>query len=120
MILADTSVWIQHLRHGDPVLTRWLEADEVALHPFIVGELSLGDLRPRQPVLDLLRRLPETPLASVAEIDRFIEQERLYASGVGYIDVHLLASARLGEARIATRDRPLRAAAARLGLLADA
>lgn len=118
MILADTSVWIQHLRRRDERFAERLDAHEVAIHPFVIGELALGDLRPRAEVLDALRRLPKTPLASQAEVELLIEQERLYATGIGYIDAHLLASARLGDAPLATLDRPLRAVAERLGLLA--
>jgi len=120
VILADTSVWIDHLRAGDPGLASILDAGRVLMHPFILGELACGNLRNRGPLLDLLGKLPRAPVATEAEALGFIERYALMGRGIGYIDVHLLASAALaGTARLWTRDTRLAAAAGELNLVFD-
>lgn len=117
MILADTSVWVDHLRAGDQGLVDALEASTVVVHPFVVGELACGNLRNRQEVLDLLGKLPALTVASHEEALAFIERRRLMGRGIGYIDVHLLASVVLApQARIWTRDRRLARVAAEMGV----
>ncbi|MFI4935019.1 MAG: type II toxin-antitoxin system VapC family toxin [Caulobacterales bacterium] len=117
MILADTSVWIDHLRQGDAAMAVALEAGEVLIHPFVIGEISLGTLGQRAVTLELLNDLPSAIVASAEEVAALIERERLFGSGVGYVDVHLLASVRLTtDATFWTRDLRLRAVAERLGL----
>lgn len=96
MILADTSVWIEHFRRGSAELEAALEREDVAIHPFIVGEIACGNLRNRAEILRLLATLPAAPVASHEEVLAFIEQRKLMARGIGYIDAHLLASAALG------------------------
>ena len=115
MILADTSVWIDHLRHGNRELIRHLEAGDVACHPFVIGELACGRLHPRAEILSLLERLPAVPAASHDEVMAFIDARRLAGAGLGLIDVHLLASAMLGRVRLWTLDRKLAATAAAIG-----
>lgn len=115
MILVDSSVWVDHLRHGDALLTSRLNAGLVYTHPFVIGEIALGSLRQRGQVLGALRDLPMANQASDEEVQRFIEQAPLYNLGIGYIDAHLLAAARLTPGlRLWTRDRRLRDVAARL------
>ena len=117
MILVDTSVWIDHLRRGDPALITVLEAGRVLTHPFVVGELACGRLRRRAEILELLRALPRAPVATDEEALAFIERRHLMGRGIGYLDIHLLASVALaGTARLWTRDRRLAAAAEDLGL----
>jgi len=93
MVLVDTSVWVRHLREGDSDLERLLNSGEVMCHPYIVGELACGNLKNRREVLSLLQLLPPATLAKHEEILHFIEQNHLMGKGVGYIDVHLSASA---------------------------
>ena len=119
MILADTSVWVDHLRRHNAALALRLEDGAVMVHPFVVGELACGNLRRRREILSALAALPEVPLASHDEVLALVDAHRLAGSGIGWIDAHLLASTRLGGVRIWTLDRPLAAAARRLGLLAD-
>ena len=120
MILVDTSVWVDHLRRGDAALAALLERGEVAIHPFVIGEIALGELRQRERTLALLHDLPEAPVASAAELLSFIAEHALFRLGIGYVDAHLLAATRLaGDAALWTRDKRLRAAAERLGLAAD-
>ena len=115
MILVDTSVWIDHLRSGNPQLARLLDGADVLAHPFVIGELALGSLRNRKEIIALLQALPRATVAADAEVLRLIEQERLYGAGIGYVDAALLAATRLTpDAALWTRDRRLSAAAARL------
>lgn len=117
MILVDTSVWIDHFRRGEPELARLLDRGQVLMHPFVVGELACGNLRNRDEVLDLLERLPRAATASEIEARLFLERHVLMGRGLGYIDVHLLASVALdATAHFWTKDRRLAAAAADLGL----
>jgi predicted nucleic acid-binding protein len=120
VILVDTSVWIGHLRSGEPALAKALEGGRVLMHPFVLGELACGNLRNRGEVLRLLGGLPAAPTATDPEVLGFIERRALMGRGIGYIDVHLLASVALdGVARLWTRDRRLSAAAAELELAFD-
>jgi predicted nucleic acid-binding protein len=121
MILADTSVWVDHLRKRDAALVHLLDKSEIVIHPFIVGELALGNLRHRQTVLETLNLLPSAVVASHEETLEFIEKNQLQGFGIGYVDAHLLAATRLtAGATIWTRDRKLHSAALRLALAAKA
>ncbi|MCE7915144.1 MAG: type II toxin-antitoxin system VapC family toxin [Nitrosomonas sp. PRO4] len=119
MILVDTSVWINHLRNNDPHLVRLLTGNSVLSHPFVRGELVLGNLRQREAILAALDNLPQAPVAFTDEVNVFIEKHALYGLGIGLIDAHLLASARLsGNTRLWTLDKRLLAAANRFNLAA--
>lgn len=113
MILVDTSVWIDHLRKSEAALIAALEAGQVLMHPFVVGELACGNLKNRVELLSLLRDLPSAPVATDAEALGFIDRHELMGRGIGYLDVHLLASVMLaGPVRLWTRDK-------RLAIVAD-
>ena len=117
MILVDTSVWIDHLRAGDGFLAELLDDGRVLTHPFIIGELALGHLRQRDVVLAALSVLPRAEVAQEVEVLRFIDQNELFGRGIGYVDVHLLAAARLtAGAQFWTKDTRLRQIAHNLGL----
>jgi len=117
MILVDTSVWINHLRNNDPHLARLLAENSVLGHPFVRGELALGNLRQREEILTALDNLPQAPVVFTNEVNYFIEKHALYGLGIGLIDSHLLASTQLlGNARLWTQDKRLLAAANRLNL----
>ena len=119
MILADTSIWIDHFRAHDLMLAHVLERNEVLIHPFVLGEISLGNFGDRKRKLVMLAKLPLATLASAAEVARAIEDNRLHGLGVGYIDVHLAVSTMLTrDARLWTRDRRLRSVAEQLGVAA--
>ncbi len=118
MILLDSSVWIDHLRHGEPRLVAFLAEDRALVHPFVIAEIALGSLAQRDSVIEILEALPRAPVALHHEVMTMIEGERLFGLGIGYIDVHLLASARLADAVLWTRDRRLNAVAERLGIAA--
>ena len=99
MTLVDTSVWIDHLRRGDAELAALLEEGMVLVHPFVIGEIACGTLRQREVVLGHLRHLPEAPLATETEVHHLLEGHRLGGRGLGWVDLHLLASARLAAGR---------------------
>lgn len=121
MILADTSIWVDHLRHGDPVMVARLNAGRICIHPHIIGEISLGSLRQRDILLSALRDLPPMVVANDGEVLAFIERQRLYSRGIGYIDAHLLAAVQLTPGvRLWTRDRRLHDVAGDLDIAADA
>ena len=116
MILVDTTVWVDHLRRSDPGLVDLLERSAVVVHPFVVGEIACGSLRDRKSILELLQDLPTTVVAQSDEVLQFIERHTLHGKGIGYVDVHLLASVALTEGtRLWTRDLRLRRLAAALG-----
>ena len=110
MILVDTSVWVDHLRQGIPLLGDLLATGQVATHPFVIGELACGNLANRREILTLLASLPSVKVASHAEALHLIETHRLQGSGLGWIDVHLLSAALLSQVGLWTRDRRLQAA----------
>jgi predicted nucleic acid-binding protein len=118
MILVDTSVWVDHLRAPDKTLTGLLEKARVLAHPFVIGEVALGHLGDRDLVLGTLQDLPQATVATDNEVLHFIGQHRLFGLGIGYVDAHLLASARLTSgASLWTRDKRLLRPATLLGLI---
>ncbi|MSO77243.1 MAG: type II toxin-antitoxin system VapC family toxin [Alphaproteobacteria bacterium] len=117
MILADTSVWIDHLRAGDARLVSLLMSGQVLAHPFIIGELACGNLLRRDHILAALHDLPRATQAADDEVLFLINQHRLMGRGIGYVDAHLIASTWLTpRARLWTRDRSLAVVAERLAL----
>jgi predicted nucleic acid-binding protein len=119
VILVDTSVWIEHFRSAGLILTQLLHDGEVLGHPFVVGELALGNLQQREGLLSDLRELPQAAVASDEEVLQFVDHQVLFGRGIGYVDAHLLAAARLtAGSKLWTHDRRLRAVAAQLGLAA--
>jgi predicted nucleic acid-binding protein len=115
LILADTSLWIDHLRGGDTELAAWLDGGEVLMHPFVLGELAVGNLNRREVLLRELSRLPQAVVARPDEVLSLISREKLHGLGLGYVDAALLASVRLTpDASLRTRDRRLQHVADRL------
>lgn len=118
MILVDTSVWIDHLREGDAHLIRLLQGGLVLGHPWVTGEISLGNIAHREEILRLLRNLPQAKSATDDEVSTLIERHELAGAGIGYTDAHLVASTKLTPgAELWTRDRRLRAIATRLEIV---
>jgi predicted nucleic acid-binding protein len=116
-VLVDTSVWIDHFREPNPDLEYLLDEGHVATHPFVIGELACGSLRHRGEILRLIQALPFVPVATHDEVLALIERQRLHGAGLGWIDMHLLASAKLGRQSLWSADRRLRKVADGLGLL---
>lgn len=116
MVLADTSVWIEHFRRGEPRLADRLSQGLVLMHPVVSGELACGNLKNRAAVLSDLHALPLAILASDAEVSRFIEDRRLWGRGLGWVDMHLLASSVLSLCEFWTLDKRLAQVGKELGL----
>ena len=118
-ILADTSVWVDHVRMEEVVFGSLLRQRGIVLHPFVVGELALGHLARFETMIKDLRDLPQAPVASAEEVLQLIKLKNLSGSGVGYVDAHLLASTLImPDVRLWTRDKKLRAVAERLSISA--
>ena len=118
MILVDSSVWIDHLRRPDETLITLLAADQVLGHRFVIGEVAMGSLRDRTTVIGELRRLLQADVATHQEVMALVDSRQLFGAGLSYVDAHLLGSTLLmpGTA-LWTRDRRLREAAKRLGIV---
>lgn len=114
LTLVDTSVWINHFRANSPALCQLLEEELVVCHPLVIGELACGNLKHRSNVLESLSVLPTTPTIEYEELLTFIETHKLFGQGLGWIDVHLLASTLLQQVTFWTLDQPLRHAARKL------
>jgi predicted nucleic acid-binding protein len=115
-MLVDTSVWVDHLRRRNTLLVQLLEQEQVWTHPFVIGELACGNLARRSSVLSSLSELPHLPTVDHAEVLMFVEAQRLMGRGLGWIDMHLLAAARLAKLPFWTVDKRLASVANELGL----
>jgi len=117
MVLADTSVWVNHLRNSDKHLGKLLFYGEVVCHTYIIGELACGNIKNRKEIISLLRSLPMTSSIEFEEFLYFIKQNQLNGKGIGFVDVHLLASAQLSQVQLWTEDKRLMEMASELGLI---
>lgn len=114
MVLVDTSIWVSHLKDSHPGLKEILFEGKVVCHPFVIGELACGNFQNRRKILTLMKALPVAIQAEHKEVLHFIETHHLMGIGLGYIDVHLLASALLSGISLWTHDIPLKKAARKL------
>ena len=114
MILVDTSIWVDHFRKRNEALAKFLEDGEVATHAYVMGELACGHLRNRTKVLRLFAELPSLVELDQHEALAFVEDHQLMGLGLGWVDVHLLSAAKLGDAKLWTLDKRLERAARRL------
>lgn len=121
MILADTTIWIDFLagRTSALPLRSLLAANRVVCHPAVRGEIALGSLAKRDDVLRLLSQLPSAPVVGDDDVFALIESKKLYASGIGWVDAHLLASSMAGGHALWTEDKRLAGVGARIHVLAD-
>jgi predicted nucleic acid-binding protein len=109
-------VWIAHFRHGEPKLVHLLSSGLITMHPWIRGELACGNLKDRTNILSDLQALPFARLASDAEAFALLEEHQLWGRGLGWTDVHLLASALVSSCRLWTLDKRLEHTARDLGV----
>ncbi len=117
MILADTSVWIEHLRSGNQELQKRLSQGQIVIHPFVIAELALGSLKERSRTLALLDLLPQVRVAQWNEIRTLIEARHLYGLDIGLTDAYLIASVLINPPTLLwTKDKQLRKAAEALGI----
>jgi hypothetical protein len=116
-VFVDTSVWVDHLRRGEPLLQDFLSEGLVSTHPFVIGELACGNLSNRGELLSLLSELPLVSIATNEEVMHLIERHKLNGKGLGWIDMNLLTSALISRIPLWTRDRRLAAVAKKLGII---
>lgn len=114
MVIVDTSIWVIHLRQGSVHLKKLLSNEQVVCHPFIIGELACGNLKNRKEIISLLHSLPMASIITLDELLYFIEQNTLMGVGIGFVDAHLLASAKLSKIPLWTSDKRLKLAAIKL------
>ena len=114
-VLADTSVWIGHLRASNDAFRGLLLEGAVAIHPFVLGELACGNLKNRAAILENLRALPQVVVAADEEVLELIERRKLWGQGIGWVDAHLLASTLLSGCDLWTSDERLNRAARLVG-----
>lgn len=114
VILADTSIWIDHFKASQPALVRLLEREQIVMHPCVVGELACGNLKQRKRILQLLAELTQVTPATDEEVLHMIARHDLAGRGLGWIDMHLLAACLVSDAHLWTRDRRLHEAAEQL------
>lgn len=116
MTLVDTSVWIDHFRKPEPALIQLLDNGMAGMHPHVLGELACGNLKDRDGTLRLLRALPQAPVANEAEVYYLLDTYRLWGTGLGWVDLHLLAAAAVAGWRLMTADDAMNRAAAKAGI----
>ena len=116
MILVDTSVWIDHFRKSNENLQSLLMNGEVACHQLVIGELVCGNFKNRKEIIDLLQALPTAPQVDFDEYLYFVEKNGLFGRGIGYVDIHLLASAKISEFKLWTLDKRLQNQAISFGI----
>ena len=116
MVLVDTSVWINHFRHNDKTLTSLLNEGKVVIHNFIVGEIACGSFKNYDEILELLGNLEKSPEITFDEYLLFIKKYKLNGKGIGFVDIHLLASSKFSGYPILTYDKKLGSVAKTLGL----
>ena len=120
MILADTTVWVDHLRSGSKDMYRLLGQGQILIHPFVIAELALGSLGDRTRTLALLDRMPQVQVAQLKEVRALIEARTLYSLGIGVVDAHLIASVLISApALLWTRDKRLRLVAENMAIHAN-
>jgi predicted nucleic acid-binding protein len=119
VILVDTSVWVDHLRKSEAGLRELLLGGRVLSHPLVIGELAMGSFKRRNLLVKELGDLPMADVAEDHEVLDFVSRESLFGLGIGYIDAHLLAAARLMPGTLLwTRDKRLKEIASRFNLAA--
>ncbi|NOX65936.1 MAG: PIN domain-containing protein [Chlorobi bacterium] len=116
MVLVDTSVWIDHLRNSNKELSALLLNGTIVMHEFILGELAIGNIKNRKEIIELLQNILYVPKVTIDEYLFFINKNRLFGKGIGFVDIHLLASAKLSGIPIWTLDKRLKEVASILGI----
>jgi predicted nucleic acid-binding protein len=118
MILADTSIWVDHFRNHNPDMERCLRAGQIAMHPFVVAEIALGSLQNRRKRLDDMEALLSVRVAQLSEVRHMIEAHSLYSKGIGLTDAHMIAACLLTPGtQLWTRDAAMEKVAKALGIL---
>lgn len=116
MVLVDTSVWIDHFRNNNQNLSSLLLKGSVSMHEFILGELACGNFKNRNEIFSLLNNISTLPIVTIDEYLYFLDSNHLFGKGIGFVDIHLLASAKLSNIPIWTFDKRLKEISAILGV----
>lgn len=117
VILADTNIWCHYFRYGEETLSQLIEHDLLAIHPLVVGELSVGHLPNRNQTLKDFTAFHMIKPASFAETHHLIEEHTLYGKGLQWNDLAILASVvACGDAVLWTQDKRLDLAASDFGV----
>ena len=116
MVLVDTSVWVDHFRKYDSALELLLNENAVSIHPFVLGELACGNFKNRHLIISLLQVLPSSTIVSQTEYLHIIEKHKLWGTGLGFVDIHLLASSRIHNCLVYSHDKVLSTAASRFNI----
>lgn len=116
MVLVDTSIWVEHLRKGEPALIELLNKGLALTHPFVIGELACGNLKQRAAIIADLRALPTVAVTTYEEALRLIDDRKLWGRGIGWTDANLLASALAEQCAFWTLDKRLKATCQGLGI----
>ena len=116
MTLVDTSVWIHHFRKPEAAVVQLLTNRAAGIHPYVVAEFACGNFRDRESTLRALRALPHAPVADEAEVYHLLETYRLWGAGLGWVDLHVLASAAVAGWDLMTADGAMQQAAAKVGV----
>ena len=116
MVLVDTSIWIDHFNRKNDELEYLLVENQVVLHPYIIAEIACGNLRQRNLILSLLRAMPSVKILSMDEYFLFLEKNKLYGIGLGFVDVNIVGSSLLSNCQIYTRDKELNLAASKFNI----
>jgi predicted nucleic acid-binding protein len=120
VIVADTSVWVDHFNNPDAQIIEYVTCNELLMHPFVAGEILLGNVKDRRITAHLLSRLPQLLPVRHVDVLAMIENYEMFGSEVGYVDIHLVAAVRLREVgSLWTRDKRLLAVAEKLGVAAN-
>ena len=115
-LLADSSIWIDHLHNAIGEFNRALESEAIYVHSAVIGELACGTLARRTEVLTELMRMPELPDASFGELLALVDRRKLWGRGLSWVDVQLLGAVLLAGAKLWTRDRELHRVAQELDI----
>jgi predicted nucleic acid-binding protein len=119
MVLVGTSVWIRFLANRAPyaaALDRLLDLDEVAGHELVYGELLIGDRGGRRKLLAAYEQIHQASTVPHRDVVAFVRHRGLHGRGVGWTDVHLLASAIVGRLQFWTADARCSVVANELGV----
>jgi predicted nucleic acid-binding protein len=116
VILVDTPVWIDHFHAPIADFQGLLVGNVVLTHPWVIGEIALGSIKHRQEVLEAMNELPVVTVAKTDELHALLNAHQLWSRGIGWVDLGLLASARLSHAALWTRDKGMAACAGEIGI----
>jgi len=121
IILADTNIWCNYFRQGEPTLSKLIEFDFLAIHPLVIGELSVGTLPSRQQTVKDLHAFPALRPATYQETHHLIEENKLWGKGLQWNDLAILASVLASDGVLLwTEDKRLAKVASEFGIRYDA